>query len=169
MPPLPKSPATRQRRNRTSTAAQLTDTVAARRGRKVPDLPAMPDVFRVRDDESGELEAVAWHPLTVEWWRDAWQSPMRDEWTDSDKHGLYMLAILRERFYREPTPTNAAEIRLQEQRYGLSPIDRRRLQWEVDRGDQAVERTTRRRSSSPTKPSTGSSKTDPRGILTRVK
>ncbi len=33
----------------------------------------------------------------------------------------------------------AAEIRLQCQRFGLSPIDRRRLQWEVARGEEAVD------------------------------
>jgi hypothetical protein len=31
----------------------------------------------------------------------------------------------------------AQEIRLQAQRYGLSPMDRRRLQWEIERADEA--------------------------------
>jgi hypothetical protein len=167
MPPLPKNPKTRQRRNRTTTAAQLDGSTAGARRRAVPDLPTMPATLC--DRESGE--PVQWHPLTVEWWRDAWQSPMRDEWVDADVHGLYMLAILRERFYRDPTPTNAAEIRLQEQRYGLSPIDRRRLQWEVDRGDEASERTAKRtaaRKATPSSPAPGG-KSDPRRRLHAVK
>ena len=39
----------------------------------------------------------------------------------------------------------AAEIRQQSVRFGLSPIDRRRLQWEVEKGEQATERTSKRR------------------------
>ena len=38
----------------------------------------------------------------------------------------------------------AAEIRQQEVRFGLTPIDRRRLQWEVD-NESAQERTQMRR------------------------
>ena len=39
----------------------------------------------------------------------------------------------------------AAEIRQQGVRFGLSPIDRRRLQWEVEKGEQAATRTETRR------------------------
>ncbi len=38
----------------------------------------------------------------------------------------------------------AQEIRLQAQRYGLSPMDRRRLQWEIERADEAQARGHRR-------------------------
>lgn len=72
--------------------------------------------------------------MTVQWWQDVWRSPMAPEFLQADIHGLYVLAELRDRFWREPSAALAAEIRQQEQRFGLSPIDRRRLQWEVPRG-----------------------------------
>ena len=62
---------------------------------------------------------------------------MSSEYVDSDIKGLGALAILWDDFYLAPSPTGRkelmAEIRLQEVRFGLSPIDRRRLQWEIKR------------------------------------
>jgi len=74
---------------------------------------------------------------------------MAGEFLDSDvKGGLYLLAELYQQLWAgagEEAGRLAAEIRQQEVRFGLSPIDRRRLQWEVEKGDQAEERTARRR------------------------
>lgn len=53
----------------------------------------------------------------------------------ADVPGLIRLAILWDEFAREPKVKLAAEIRQQEQRFGLSPLDRRRLQWEIQRVD----------------------------------
>jgi hypothetical protein len=39
----------------------------------------------------------------------------------------------------------AGEIRLQRLCFGLSPIDRRRLQWDIDRGDEAEAKTAARK------------------------
>src|SRR4051812_28103820 len=123
MPALPKDPSTRARRNRTSTAAQL------QRNPKIK-APLLPE--------------RAWHPMTRAWWRDVWASPMAPEYDASDKHGLFALAVLVDDFWTADTPTSrrdlAGEIRLQTQRYGLSPIDRRRLQWEIERTEDARER-----------------------------
>jgi hypothetical protein len=44
----------------------------------------------------------------------------------------------------------SAEIRLQRQCFGLSPIDRRRLQWEIERTEEAQEKGRKRRT--PPKP-----------------
>ncbi len=63
---------------------------------------------------------------------------MASEYLESDVPGLVMLAVLKDDFFNDPRSTLAAEIRLQEQRFGLSPIDRRRLQWEVERVESAV-------------------------------
>ena len=49
---------------------------------------------------------------------------------------------------------------MQEQRYGLSPMDRRRLQWEIEKSEEAVEKGTKRRTTA--KASTPQSKGDPR-------
>src|SRR4051812_18114114 len=120
MAPTPKPAGMRQRRNKTSTSARL---------QADPELqaPALPD----RD----------WHPMTLAWWADIWSSPMAPEYDASDRHGLFVLAVLIDQFWTSPTKELAGEIRLQRQSFGLSPIDRRRLQWEIERGDEASERT----------------------------
>jgi len=125
--PPPKSPATRQRRNRNSTATTLVATIAT----TVPSLPPERD----------------WHPQTKCWWQDTWSSPMASEFLEADAHGLFRLALLIDDYWIADTPTQrrnlAAEIRLQGQGYGLSPLDRRRLQWQVE---QVEERKAARRS-----------------------
>ena len=55
----------------------------------------------------------------------------------------------------------AGEIRLQGQLFGLTPIDRRRLQWEVARAEEAEEQRKRRKP--PTVPVA-----DPRSIIRAV-
>lgn len=119
MPPLPKDPKLRRRRNKESTAATLVDT------RPIEGVPELPKRRR------------RWNPLTRAWWRDVWASPMAGEYVQADVHGLYVLADLVDRYWREPSVVLAAEIRLQRQCFGLTPIDRRRLQWEVKRLEEA--------------------------------
>lgn len=155
MPPLPKPPGLRQRRNVVPGAARL-PTAASSAANKVPTLPD-------RDPDSGG-EPADWHPMVLRWWASVWRSPMASEYLDADMQGgLYLLADLHQLRWtlRDSTALKeiAGEIRLQEVRFGLSPIDRRRLQWEVEKGDQAVERTeTRRRSKQ-------ASAKDPRDVL----
>jgi hypothetical protein len=50
---------------------------------------------------------------------------------------LGRLALLWDEFYKKPNAQLMAEIRLQESRFGLSPLDRSRLQWEIKRGEDA--------------------------------
>lgn len=134
---LPKPRELRQRRNRESTRATLPSPADAA-GNKVPILPAR------------ERKTEKWHPLVRKWWDAVWRSPMASEFLAADKQGgLYNLAELYQRRYTandtKELVTIIAEIRQQEVRFGLSPIDRRRLQWEVEKGEQADERTSRRR------------------------
>ena len=125
--PIPKNPATRQRRNKTATRAELTTEERPRK--RAPQLP----------------RGRAWHKLTRAWWREVWASPMADEFLDSDVHGLYILAELVDQFWTVPTKELAGEIRLQRQCFGLTPIDRRRLQWEVTRVEEQTTRRAQRR------------------------
>jgi len=149
--PAPKHPSTRQRRNRSSTAATLSVD---------PDLevPALPTRL--------------WHEQTRAWWRDIWASPMAPEYDDSDRHGLFSLAVLVDDFWRcdeaKLRTSIAAEIRQQRQCFGLTPIDRRRLQWEIERSEDAQDRGQRRRGTAtpPAPPVAGS--TDPRTALRAV-
>ncbi len=74
--------------------------------------------------------------MTVEWWEDTWRSPMASEFVQADTHGLYLLAELVDAFWREPSISLAAEIRQHRMAFGLTPIDRRRLQWEIEKGNE---------------------------------
>jgi len=128
MAPLPKPKSMRQRRNRTTTAATLAESAA-------PAAAPMPPLPKVRE----------WHPLTVEWWSNdvtgLWASPMAPEFARADIHGLYRLAGLVDDYWKAEKPRERAalntEIRLQSMSFGLTPIDRRRLQWEIKRGEDA--------------------------------
>ncbi len=142
--PLPKAPQLRQRRNRTSTAATL--PAEAEPLEALPDLP-----MRGRRK---------WHAFTLAWWEDVRRSPMADELLRSDLHGLYLLADLVDQYWRKPSVTLAAEIRQQRQCFGLTPIDRRRLQWEVQRVDESARRVA--------PPSRQRVQGDPRALLHAV-
>ena len=143
---IPKPSNLRQRRNKTSTRATF---VSEEKRRRAPPLPEIED----RED---------WHVMTRHWWRDVWHSPMAGEFLQADIHGLYRLAELIDGFWNNPTTTLAAEIRQEQQAYGLSPIDRRRLQWEVQRAEGVTKRTAERPKHEMTGP-------DPRTALRAVK
>lgn len=144
MPPMPKAnPARRNKPTTKATLSRIHDVVA----------PPLPD------------REVGWHHMTEEWWESIWASPMAPEFETSDRHGLFLLADLVDSFWCEESgkarAALAAEIRLQRQCFGLTPIDRRRLQWEIERGEDSAERTQRRRTSKPAE-----TRSDPRSVLT---
>lgn len=143
-----KHASARQRRNRSSTAR----TLSAVHDVKAPTLPKV---------DGG------WHKQTLAWWRDVWASPMAPEYDPSDLHGLFLLARLVDASWRTESPTGLkdlmGEIRLQRQCFGLTPVDRRRLQWEIDRGEAAEEKSQRRRQARAPKPVEGEE--DPRRLL----
>lgn len=141
MPPTPKPAALRQRRNKPKSHAVL--DANARPGR----VPKMPEL----------AEGQAYHPMTVAWWRDIWRSPMAPEFLPADIHGLYRLAVLVDAFWEKPSVQLSSEIQKVGQCYGLSPLDRRRLEWEVAK----VEDVQRKRA--PVARSEGGH--DPRSVL----
>jgi hypothetical protein len=73
---------------------------------------------------------------------------MASEYLDADVHGLFRLAVLVDDYWCAGSPSGrkelAGEIRLQGQAFGLTPLDRRRLEWTVgqveDRGRSNSER-----------------------------
>jgi hypothetical protein len=151
MPTLPKrNPA---RRNRTTTKA----TLVADPSVTAPPLPAR---------EAG------WTQQAVDFWADIWASPMAPEYHESDIHGLYVLIGLVDAYWTAGNPTAqvkfAAEIRQQRQCFGLTPIDRRRLQWEIARGDEADEKTTSRRAAKASSAKAPTAAADPRRVLGAV-
>lgn len=133
MPVPPKHPSVRARTNRSATIATLKADAAI-------SAPGLPD--------------REWHDMTVEWWQDVWSSPMAPEYDASDRHGLFMLAALVDDFWNATSQTArrkaAAEIRQQGMRFGLSPIDRRRLQWEIEKTEETQAKgATRRQDAAP--------------------
>jgi hypothetical protein len=128
----------------------------------------------VHDVEAPELpESREWHSQTVQWWADIWASPMAPEFDDSDRHGLFALAVLIDDFWLADKASLraalSAEIRLQRQCFGLTPIDRRRLQWEIERGDEAEEKTRKRKTAAAAPRESPEPAVDPRSLLQAVK
>lgn len=150
--PAPKPSSLRQRRNQKTGAANLPPLDPGQSTGKVPPLQN-PDKRK-------------FHRLTRAWWKRVWSSPMAGEYLPTDIDGLARLALMVDNYYKALSPTGAkdmlSEIRLQEARFGLSPVDRSRLQWEVARGEE-VEKSRKPRSEHPPSPA------DPRGILGVVK
>lgn len=128
--PMPKPMEIRQRRNKRSTRATLEQTAKPRK--RAPSLPQR---------EGGQ----EWHRLTRAWWRDVWASPMSQEYVKADEHALYRLAVLIDQFWADPNKELAAEIRLQQQAFGLTPLDRRRLEWTIEQAESAATRTQQRK------------------------
>lgn len=148
--PPPKPSAVRQRRNKVSTAAVLppAGTVV---GRITPELPAR------------AKEALPWHPRTIDYWRRIWSSEMAGEYLDADIPGLVVVMELQDVFNYGDRSV-AAELRLQRTPFGLTPIDRRRLQWEVGKVAEAERRRPKAGGmAQPTR------KNDPRNVLRAVK
>jgi hypothetical protein len=72
---------------------------------------------------------------------------MATQWLATDITGLEMLAVCYDQFYKTGNIEYMKEIRLQRPHYGLTPLDRSRLQWEVARGDEAEQKRARPASS----------------------
>lgn len=163
MPTPLKDPKKRARRNKTATRATLS---------LVPsdvDVPELPE-RAIRHPETGEPIPVPWHPQALAFWADAWSSPMAPEWLKADTHGLFILATLVDGYWRRidegkvsAAKELAAEIRLQRQCFGLTPMDRRRLEWEIERVEDAQEKGRKRRQAPRKAP-----KRDPRKHLAAV-
>jgi hypothetical protein len=143
--PPPKPAFLRQRTNKKSGSAML----------ETPDSPGKVPKIPNPDDRE-------WHPLTVKAWAHAWESAMASQWLVTDADGLGRLALLWDEFYKHPDAKVMSEIRLQEQRFGLSPLDRSRLQWEVSRAEEAEQKRPK-----PQVRRTGTN--DPRVVLMAVK
>lgn len=145
--PAPKPSHLRQRTNKKAGATLL--SLAPSRARDIPEIP--------------NPDGREWHPLTVVQWANAWRSPMASQWLETDFDGLARLARLWDDYNKTGALDCIKEIRLQGQAFGLTPLDRSRLQWEVARSTEAEDKQ-RRRSSAPSRMGG-----DPRSVLSAVK
>lgn len=116
MAPLPKPLELRQRRNKSSTAAKIDAPALV-----WPRLPA----------------GRKWHVRVRKWWKLLSEGPTAKEYLDSDMEGLFILADLMHRYWVEKDPDRQIKLALAIVRhrssYGDTPIDRRRLQWSIQR------------------------------------
>jgi hypothetical protein len=150
LPAQKKHPSARRRRNVAASAS----TLSREHDLKVPDLP---------DRDTG------WHEMTGEWWVDIWSSPMSPEWDDSDIHGVFILAAIYDDIWRGASAKDrkdaAAEFRLQRKDFGLTPYDRRRLEWTIEQADEAQSKGRKRRSEPEREPAPQPGSDDPRAVL----
>jgi hypothetical protein len=121
--PLPKDPRIRQRRHKKSTRATL--PAEANPLERKPNMPAHPF-------------GAEWHVMARRFWDDTWASPVAAEFLRVDAHGIFRLLVLVDDFWKNPTVALSREIRLMGQCYGLSPIDRRRLEYSVASTEEAI-------------------------------
>lgn len=128
--PLPKDLALRQRRNKASTRAVLPPELMPRK--RAPSLP----------DHPGEEE---WHAMAKKWWREFWRSPLAVETLRVDEMALFILLVLIDSYWKSPSVKLAAEIRQQQKEFGLTPLNRRRLEWQVAQAEEAKDRHEQKR------------------------
>jgi hypothetical protein len=146
--PPPKPPSMRRRRNKVAGATTLEPQGPSGPPPPLPSrgCPSCNGTGRLSEKKGcpscGGTGAQPWHAMVEAWWTDVWASPMAHEYVESDKHGLYLLAELHDQFWRTGEREIAGEIRLQEQRFGLSPMDRRRLQWQVATTEERLRKGT---------------------------
>jgi hypothetical protein len=79
-----------------------------------------------------------WHPRAVEFWQAVWKSPMAGEYIEADVPGLQRMAVLVHQFWTAPSVALSAELRLLSMQFGTAPIDRRRLEWQITKAEDAA-------------------------------
>jgi hypothetical protein len=143
MPRPLKHPSVRQRRNTASSAATLYHLK--------PDEIEIPELPTRYDNDGNER---LWSIHTQEWWEAIWSSPMAPEFHKSDIHGLYDMAVLKEAFWNGRVDLHS-EIRLYEQQFGLNPLARRRLEWQIvdtEKAQEAAEERAEAKASKASRP-----------------
>lgn len=146
--PHPKDPGTRQRTNKASTRAVLSAVV----DHSVPPLPPAKDW--IGDPSSDESGIVDWSPAVKAWWETIWTSPMSNEFHDSDMPQLYLGAFYLEQVvnpWLKTTERLAAgkQHEAMVKNFGLNPMSRRGLQWEIEKVGEAQHRSAFRQPPAP--------------------
>lgn len=178
MPAPKKHASTRRRRNKAPTAATLVVEprepledyaswtlpklrleVERRNGER--DFPLIPvkntkaayvELLTKDDDPVPEMPEhparVRWHVQTLEWWRNAWLSPMRNEWhVDTDYFNVLIAAL---HFDDMMMAAGAVErqkaynaLKAAVQPLGLTPYSRRQLEWTTANAEEATRKNQR--------------------------
>lgn len=121
MPPTPKPASQRRRTNPVAGVATLDE--GGRKG-------AIPSPVT-------ELELC---PTALSYWETVWRSPMGLVFVDADVFPLSRLVeLVHERASGHGSAAADGEIRALEDRFGVSPLARRRLNWEIGLAAGAVD------------------------------
>ncbi|GAA4845556.1 hypothetical protein GCM10023201_41060 [Actinomycetospora corticicola] len=119
MPAHKKDETTRRRANVAATRTQLGHAEAAGRPRLPQFAPGK----------------TRWHPQALRWWAELWDSPMASQYLRMDVRGLLRLAVLEHDYWSAVDSRTRLAVEAQIERaqrdYGLTPYDRRRLEWSV--------------------------------------
>lgn len=103
-----------------------------RRRRNKPPVPDQAIPADARRKDYPELPGEEWSDWTLDCWDLIWTSPMAINYTVADFPGLVRLMQLQERVADgRASVTAMAEMRQLEDRFGLSPLSRRRLAMEI--------------------------------------
>jgi hypothetical protein len=138
--PTPKDPSVRARRNRSSTRRSLQPRTGVKLTLLEGQVPELP-------------EGPVWHSETERWWNDVWSSPMAPAWDASDFHNVTICALFYNDLWTAESSTArreaASEFRMHRRDLGLTPLDRRRLEWSIETADAAKDRGRQRRGEAP--------------------
>lgn len=119
----PKSPETRQRRNKPGASATTLAPESDSARLKVPALP----------EKNG-----GWTAQAKCAWERIWRAPMAARYLKADFFRIEILIDMVDRYWRGDTAI-ASQIRLEGDSFATSPLARRRLEWEVRDQDPAAE------------------------------
>ena len=135
--PAPKDPSKRVRRNSDPVALRVikADPIAQ------PELPE----FDMQVEVDGELASrrFNWPERTREWWRMWNESPLTDDYTQTDWDFLLDTAFLHAQFWQGDTKLGS-ELRLRVAKFGATPEDRARLRIQFAQADEAEEKRARK-------------------------
>jgi hypothetical protein len=138
--PRPSNPATRRRRNDATKDFKILPAEGFKG--KYPELAVGYDVDVTIVEDSVRTtvtETVLFRDETREWYADLATSPMATEYLKSDwNHLRWILAPLFDGYLRSPRKDTAAEIRLQQARFGVTIADRQERRWLVQSTPEAV-------------------------------
>ena len=149
--PHPKEATKRARGNKASTKAVLSAVV----DHEVPEMPDPADWLSrpfingqevtVGDDD----KPVDWSRAVKKWWVTIWSSPMSNEFHESDTAQLdlacfYLHQVTNPYIKMAERLAAAAKYEACVRNFGLTPMSRRSLQWEIEKVEDAKAKSRRR-------------------------
>lgn len=157
--PNPKDPQTKSRGKKASTKAVLSVVV----DHEVPEMPdpadwlSRPRINGVEVTVGDDDQPVQWSAAVVKWWNTIWSSPMSNEFHESDTAQLdlacfYLHQVTNPYIKMAERLAAAAKYESCVRNFGLTPMSRRSLQWEIEKVTDAQARNRRRKNEDPLEP-----------------